>query len=198
MREKKTSYKIITQPSVEPLTLSYVKNYLKLDGISADDDLVEAMLTAARERCEEYCNIKFIDTVIEQVYDEFPKGRTLENCLHLTVGNVSSVEFVKYYDESGTLQTWSDTSYDIDTYDKAGRICVTTGESYPSSDTDRINNVVVRYTSGFGTSGTDVPQAIKQAILLQIGYMYNNREDKVKSLATLSEYLLQPYKTNFV
>lgn len=198
MREKKTSYKIITQPVTEPLTLEYVKNFLKLDGISADDSLVEALLTAARQRCEEYCNIKFIDTVIEQVYDEFPKGRTLENCLHLTVGNVSSVEFVKYYDESGTLQTWSDTSYNVDTYDKAGRICVTTGESYPSSDTDRINNVVVRYTSGFGVNGTDVPDAIKHAILLQVGYMYNNREDKVKGLSTLSEYLMQPYKTNFV
>jgi hypothetical protein len=183
MREKKTSYKIITQPVTEPMLLTYVKNFLKLDGISADDDLVSALLTAARQRCEEYCNIKFIDTVIEQVYDEFPKGRTLENCLHLTIGNVSSVEFVKYY---------------VDLYDKAGRICVTTGKSYPSSDTDRINNVVVRYTSGFGVNATDVPEAIKHAILLQVGYMYNNREDKVKSMSTLSEYLLQPYKTNFI
>ena len=198
MREKKTSYKIITQPSTEPMLLTYVKNFLKLDGISADDDLVSALLTAARQRCEEYCNIKFIDTVIEQVYDEFPKGRTLENCLHMTIGNVSSVEFVKYYDESGTLQTWSDTDYDLDTYDKAGRICVTTGKSYPSSDTDRINNVVVRYTSGFGVNATDVPEAIKHAILLQVGYMYNHREDKVKNMSTLSEYLLQPYKMNFV
>jgi hypothetical protein len=36
----------------------------------------------------------------------FLKGQDFSRIVcHLTIGNVSSVEFVKYYDESGTLQT---------------------------------------------------------------------------------------------
>ena len=196
IRNIATSYKVITQPATEVVATDVMKNNLKLDGITADDSLVATLLIAARQRCEEYCNIKFIDTVIEQVWDEFPRGAKFQNCLNLTIGNASAVESFKYYDESGVIQTWSASNYILDTYSKAGRICTAANVDYPTIDTDRINAIVVRYTSGFGSSASTVPDAIKHAIMLQASYLYSNREDKAHTMSTLSEYLLNAYVVN--
>ena len=196
IRNIATSYKVITQPATEVVATDVMKNNLKLDGITADDSLVATLLIAARQRCEEYCNIKFIDTVIEQVWDEFPRGAKFQNCLNLTIGNASAVESFKYYDESGVIQTWSASNYILDTYSKSGRICTAANVDYPTIDTDRINAIVVRYTSGFGSSASTVPDAIKHAIMLQASYLYSNREDKAHTMSTLSEYLLNAYVVN--
>jgi uncharacterized phiE125 gp8 family phage protein len=196
IRNIATSYKVVTQPASEVVATDVMKNNLKLDGITADDSLVATLLIAARQRCEEYCNIKFIDTVIEQVWDEFPRGAKFQNCLNLTIGNASAVESFKYYDESGVIQTWSASNYILDTYSKSGRICTAANVDYPTIDTDRINAIVVRYTSGFGSSASTVPDAIKHAIMLQASYLYSNREDKAHTMSTLSEYLLNAYVVN--
>ena len=196
IRNIATSYKVITQPATEVVATDVMKNNLKLDGITADDSLVATLLIAARQRCEEYCNIKFIDTVVEQVWDEFPKGAKFQNCLNLTIGNASAVESFKYYDEAGEIQTWSASNYILDTYSKSGRICTAANVDYPTIDTDRINAIVVRYTSGFGSSASTVPDAIKHAIMLQASYLYSNREDKAHTMSTLSEYLLNAYVVN--
>ena len=196
IRNIATSYKVITQPATEVVATDVMKNNLKLDGITADDSLVATLLIAARQRCEEYCNIKFIDTVIEQVWDEFPRGAKFQNCLDLTIGNASAVESFKYYDEAGVIQTWSASNYILDTYSKSGRICTAANVDYPTIDTDRINAIVVRYTSGFGSSASTVPDAIKHAIMLQASYLYSNREDKAHTMSTLSEYLLNAYVVN--
>ena len=196
IRNIATSYKVITQPASEVVATDVMKNNLKLDGITADDSLVATLLIAARQRCEEYCNIKFIDTVVEQVWDEFPRGAKFQNCLNLTIGNASAVESFKYYDEAGVIQTWSASNYILDTYSKSGRICTAANVDYPTIDTDRINAIVVRYTSGFGSSASTVPDAIKHAIMLQASYLYSNREDKAHTMSTLSEYLLNAYVVN--
>lgn len=193
------SHKIITAASVEPVTLNEAKLHLKMDGVTADDALIETLIEAARQSAEEYCGIKFIDTVVEDVFDRFPKGGFQKNdCFYLMIGNVSSVDYVKYYDENGDLQTWNASQYLVDNYRKQARICLMPNVTFPTYDSDRANGVLVRYNAGFGATAADVPAVIKQAILLIIGYLYNNREDKIKNLPSLSEHLLQPYKAAMI
>ena len=55
-------------------------------------------------------------------------------------------------------------------------------------------------TCGYGDDGASsdgaasVPEAIKQAVLLIIGKMYELREDSVSRLPKASEYILEPYR----
>ena len=51
------------------------------------------------------------------------------------------------------------------------------GEAWPSVTLAAANGVRVRYVAGYGAAGSNVPQAIRQAILLVIGSLYENRED---------------------
>jgi len=187
---------IHTGPSSEVLTLAEAKAHLRMDGIDADDTLISTLLVAARQMAELYCGIKFINTEIEEVFDRFPSG--MNDQMFLTVGKVSAVSSIKYYDSSSVLQTWSSSNYIVDTYRNQCRIGLASSASFPTYDSDRINGVKILYTSGFGASASAVPDMIKAAIKLTIGHLYLYREDTVKKLPSMVEYILNPYKASLI
>lgn len=48
---------VVTPPTVEPITLPEAKAQLRIeDGFTFDDDYISALISAARDRCENYCN----------------------------------------------------------------------------------------------------------------------------------------------
>lgn len=190
------SHKVKTAAGSYPVTLAEAKLHLKMDDISADDDLITSLIIAATQNAQDYTGIFFIDTVIEEVFDSFPKGS--KQSLYLTVGEVSSVASVKYYDENEVLQTWNSSNYIVDTYRSQARIATAQNADFPTYSTDRINSVVVEYTSGFGSAASNVPDVIKAAIKLTIGHLYTYREDSVKKLPTAAEYLLNPYRVGLI
>ena len=64
---------------------------------------------------------------------------------------------------------------------------------------DRINAVQVKYTVGYGTASTDVPEGIRTAIILTVGNWYENRQSVITGrtateLPLSSQYLLDQYK----
>ena len=67
------------------------------------------------------------------------------------------------------------------------------------SEVYTINAVHVKYTVGYGTASTDVPDGIKQAVLLTLGNWYENRQTVITGrtateLPLSSQYLLDQYK----
>ena len=70
-RARVTKTVIVTQPSIEPLTLAQAKAHLRVD-FSTDDDLITAMITSARIECENEVDQKFIQTEIDFYLDVFP------------------------------------------------------------------------------------------------------------------------------
>jgi uncharacterized phiE125 gp8 family phage protein len=102
---------------------------------------------------------------------------------------------VVYLDANGDSQTWDDANYVVDIYTEPSLIVEKNGSTYPDT-IDQRNAVTVTYTSGFGTTAADVPQPIKQAILLLIGHFYNHREDTVSEKRTAAERLLNFYRVS--
>ena len=61
---------IITPPTTEPVTLEEAKEQLRIEaGFTADDDYINALISAARDRCESYCNQFFTAQDIAYLYD---------------------------------------------------------------------------------------------------------------------------------
>jgi uncharacterized phiE125 gp8 family phage protein len=149
-------------------------------------------LHAATEHAQNYTNRVFINTEIVQVYDAFP---TSGEVLRLAVSPLVSVGSVVYLDANGDSQTWDDANYVVDIYTEPSLIVEKNGSTYPDT-IDQRNAVTVTYTSGFGTTAADVPQPIKQAILLLIGHFYNHREDTVSEKRTAAERLLNFYRVS--
>ena len=59
---------------------------------------------------------------------------------------------------------------------------------------NRADAIEIKFDCGYGSSSSDVPDAIKQAILLIVGKMYELREDSVSRLPKASEYILDSYR----
>jgi uncharacterized phiE125 gp8 family phage protein len=62
--------------------------------------------------------------------------------------------------------------------------------------------LIVNFVCGY-TNAAAVPQAIKQAMLLIIGHLYENRSDvltgtQINEMPLASRYLLEPYRNNFI
>ena len=185
------SLKEVTISSTPVFTTAEAKAFLKVD-TTADDTIIDNLVAAATQSCQVYTNQYFIRTTVEQYSDGWGSIGTLYK------SPVSSITSITYYDSDNALQTLDSTNYIVDSVSKPARIGLDVGGVLPNL-ADRINAVIVKYTAGYGTTSADVPEGIKQAILLTLGNWYENRQSVITGrtateLPLSSQYLLDQYK----
>ena len=187
--------KPITAPATEPVTSTEAKSHLRVD-TTADDTLIGTLITAARQHVEAHLRRALITQTWELVTDAFPVG----DVLRLPLPPLVSVTSIKYTDEDGAESTLSSGLYVVDTDSTKGRVVLKNGETWPSVTLAAANGVRVRYVAGYGEASA-VPRPIRQAILLLIGTMYENRESvlvaqgvTVAQLPFGVDALLMPYR----
>ena len=114
--------------------------------------------------------------------DWFPARR-----IRLPRPPLTSVTSITYTDTNGTSQTLATDQYTVNTFTTPGEIIEAWGKSWPTTR-DIPNAVVVTYVTGYAQA-EDVPQMVRNAILLSAGDLYWNRERSVKqALTDLSTY----------
>ena len=187
--------KLITAPATEPVTTSEAKSHLRVD-TTADDTLIGTLITAARQHVENHLRRALITQTWELVTDAFPVG----DVIRLPLPPLVSVTSIKYTDKDGNESTLSSAAYVVDTDSTKGRVVLKSGETWPSDTLAAANGVRVRYVAGYGEASA-VPRPIRQAILLLIGTMYENRESvlvaqgvTVAQLPFGVDALLMPYR----
>jgi len=182
----------VNTAAVNPVfTTAQAKEVLKVD-VDEDDTVIDNLVSAATESCQIYTNQYFIDTVVTQYSDNWNEFYTLYK------SPVDSITHVKYYDTDDSLQTLASSNYILDNTSKPARIGIAVDGSLPNLST-RINAVEVKYTVGYGTASTDVPEGIRTAIILTVGNWYENRQSVITGrtateLPLSSQYLLDQYK----
>lgn len=189
------SYKVITAAASNVLTTAEVKSHLKVD-TTADDTLIDNLIIAATNSCQEYTNRFFITTEITQYGDNWSDVSELfKSPVQTTLFNI------KYWDTTGTLQSLATTKYTLDNVSQPARLAPAPDESWPSI-IDGLNAIEVNYKVGVDNAA-DVDNAIKQALLLTIGHWYQNREAvivgrQVNEMPMSAKYLLDQYKIQVI
>lgn len=176
--------KRITTPT-EPITLAEAKLHLRVDD-TAEDSLITAMISAARETCEDRTEGTVPVTGWRLTLDTFP------DAIKLPRPPIASVESVKYIDTAGVQQTLSPMDYVVDTVSSPGYIVPAFGKAWPATR-DQINAVTVEYTAGSAAA----PHALKAWMLLAIGEMFTNREASAERPAVahgFADRLLDPFR----
>jgi len=193
---------LITAPSVEPLTLAQARLHLRIDDDNtADDTLLQALITAAREQAEHETGRRLVTQVRDMVLDAFPPdGEAIK--LHPDQVPAQAVVYIQYLDTAGQVQTVSSADYVLDAQNLPGYVFPADGVAWPADVAESANAVKVRVRCGYGDAATDVPQAVRQWMLLQVGALYRNREafQAGVSVAELpnrfTDRLLDPYRVH--
>lgn len=164
------NWRVATPPESEPITLSEAKLHLRLEHAD-EDDLIKGLITSARQHVEQICEMALMDQAWELSLDAF------DRVLWLPGGNVRQVNSIAYVDIDGQQQIVPETDYLIDSFSRPARVAPIPPKVWPQA-ASRINAVLINYQVGFEAS-KDIPQPLKQAMLLLISELYENREASV-------------------
>jgi len=169
---------IRTVANVALATCDFGTTVIRLAATSVEDDLLNAIITAAREYVESYTH----RALITQTWDFSLDGWPGKNYIKLPFGNLQSVSTVKWIDEDGTTTTLTDgTDYLVEQNgDQCGKVVLPYGISWPTGTLYPSRPITIRYIVGWTTRAL-VPYKIKAALLLTCADLYSNREGQVLS-----------------
>ena len=165
--------KLITPPTVEPVTVEETKLHLRLDG-NEEDNLISALIKAARQKAEEYTRRAFITQTWEVAVD------SVTSTLCLPRPPVQTIEAV----------TLDGQAVAPENYGLAVNLFYTKNPLYAVYP----GGLVIRYVSGYGSTAEDIPQAIRQAILMLVAHLYEHRGDVAEEIPPMIKSLLQPFR----
>lgn len=178
-----------TAPSSEPVTLAEAKAFARWTK-STEDAIFTALITAARQACENELQRALLPQSWEKTLDEFPDQ------IELPYPPVASVTSLKYTDSNGDQQTLNPNSYTLDNASEPGWIVPAYGLTWPATQAS-VNAVVVEYVAGYATAGA-VPEAIKTWIKLMVNHYFENREASIPGVSLqpipFIAGLLDPYR----
>lgn len=143
--------------------------FASADYSTGEDSLLSSLIVVAREYCEAYQNRAYVTQTIELSMDGWPSFP-----VELPRPPLASVTSIKYYDTANMEYTLAGTNYFVDVDSEPGRVALGYGVSLPTTTLREIGAVKIRYTAGSATA--NVSRRVKQAMLLLIGYWYENRE----------------------
>lgn len=165
--------KMTTAPATEPVTETEAKLHCRVDH-TTEDTVFTRLIEVARIQCENISRRAFITRTYTAYLDRWP-GYYFE----LPYPPLATISSIKYYDNAGSAAaTIAGSNYVVDTNSEPGRVAFVDGYSFPSVTLREINGVEIIYTAGYGNAAA-VPDVYKQAMLLLIGHLYENRESVV-------------------
>jgi len=181
----------VTPPNIEPVSVDDAR--LQTRASSGEDAILTLCIKGARAACEGRIQRALINRVVEQTFDGFDALG-----LALQLRPVVSLTSVKYDDTSGTERTLA--SCQLNTVGDVAQVLPPIDTEWPETQDGKVGTVRVRFTAGYGTATTNVPDDIRTWLLLTIGYLYSQREafdltGKVAEIPTrFTDSLLDPFR----
>ena len=210
--------KLDNAPTGAVITTAEAKEFLRVTH-SAEDTMIDSMVNGAVEVAQNYMNRKILEyeytlfmedwndvyvsnsyastyrdiLTNETIYGGYYSKFTGLPQIILPFPLASTTFIVKYTDVNRVSQVLT-TSFNLFVYENQKgflelKDTETLPEVYPIASA-----IEITFTAGMARLASDVPDAIKQAILLILGKMYELREDSVSRLPKASEYILDPYR----
>lgn len=185
----------VTNPNASlPLSLTTARAQLRTEGITYDDALVETYIRAAASTVEATYGLALLTQTVAQYHSGFPPAGA-GIALRIRPVAADGIASIAYVDADGVSQTWHSDNYEVfapSTSAGFPAVAPKHGKEYPVA-ANVPNAVVVTYSAGFGADASALPNDIKAALLLIIGDLYENRQDRANTLPTASERLLRKY-----
>jgi uncharacterized phiE125 gp8 family phage protein len=168
------SLKRSSSPVVEPVSLADAKSHCRVD-IETDDALIAGYITSARELCEDYLDRSLVTQQYVMRLDQFPPEIEIPRPPMASAGTATAVTVTYTLNDTGATATLAASQYRVDRDSTPGAIRNVYGGTWPSNRDDQ-NSISVTWWAGYGNPGS-VPQRVKNAILMTVLALYENRGD---------------------
>ena len=199
----------VTEPTVNPVTLSEAKAHLRIDS-DAEDALISSLVTAATRWAEDYCDRTWCYTQWQMSTDSFygNVGSPVQFGLRADGNNIDGRQTVvpnldlelqrppmaqsgtatavtiTYTPSAGaSTATLSASEYRVDRLSTPGVCRPLYGQTWPSHLLD-FNSTTVTYWAGYSADGTSVPDGAKSAIKMIVAHLWKNREMSTETALT--------------
>ena len=215
MREGMTSYKLVTGPAAEPVTVAEMRAWLRISG-AQDDALLGTLIATARQHIEQELNRAFItqswiylgnraparqipfignsmDLVPALIPEYEGQGYSTDATmpvLNLLFPPLQTVEAITTYslDDLATIE--DEGKYNVIADVEPGAIFLKNGQSW--TDRRPILGFQVEFTCGYGDTADDVPAIAKMGIMQFVARLYTNRGDSLGSIMADIMETVQP------
>lgn len=167
MSNKLRSLKRKTYTQATDFSLATVKNWLKMDELTADDAIITSLIESGVSCAEDYTGQVFGTATYTATYDYI-----YERDIRLLYSPVVSVEELRGIDEDGTVSVMDSDDYYVIVGDN-GSVNVKLGSRLPDSDRCSARHQI-DYTVGMGNGA--VPQSIIDGVNIYVQDLYENRK----------------------
>lgn len=165
------TYNITTPAATTPVTLTEVKEHLRLDAAdTSQDTYLTLLIDMATSYGERHTGRDFINKTYTTYRDNFWEPILLRR------SKVSSITSINYIINS-TTTLLSSSVYGLEDVNDYPYIYLKQNQSWPDETDDIPQSIIIVFVSGYGASATDVPADIKMALLSHIAFVYENRGD---------------------
>lgn len=182
-----------TPPLVEPVSLVDAKLHLKVD-TDADDTLISNLIVTARQHIETMTQSVLINQTWRIYFDRWSP----DNQMLLPVRPITSVILLKTFSDQDVPSTIDPSHYYADLVSSSPKLILRSSRTWAKPQ--RVaNGIEIEVIAGFGSSASDVPHPLKQAVLILLAHWYENRQIEcaglpAKDLGSALQSLLRPYK----
>ena len=172
------SYKTTTGPASEPITLLEAKTQLRVESDETDDDVwITSAITVVREQVESLTNRALMPQSLELAIGEF------DSTIALPKPPFSSLTSIEYYDEDNVLQTLSSDYYLVNDFVEPAEVVKKNDQTYPAVY-NRPDAIRIKFATGYADAAS-VPSSIKQAMLMLLTDLYDNRSATSSQMSTV-------------
>lgn len=184
------AFKQITAPSVTAVTLAQTKAHLRIDS-TAEDEFLTGLITSAVDFLEAEAGLSLIKQEWRLWYDCL----TDDGVIHFPRHPVQRMTQVTWYNAEGLPIILPGSAYFLNTMTRPARLRFDRAECPAGT----CNGIEIDFESGYGDTGTDVPDMIKRALLVLIAHWYEFRGvyapvDQPVSVPELYSRLIRHYR----
>lgn len=156
---------LVTPPAIEPVTLADARAFLKLSSTS-DDEIVLLLLKVARETVEAKAGLALITQSWRLHVDRWPRSGRLA----LYRYPAKAVTAITAYNAEGEPVVLSPDEWLLQPGGRPQRLYLSA-----RGDSASLSGLEIEFTAGFCENGVEVPDVLKQAILLLTAHLYEFR-----------------------
>ena len=160
---------LLTPPAVEPVSLAEAKAHLRV-GHADDDQFIATLIAAASRQVGAQTGLALIEQQWTVFRDDWPENGVFE----LPYAPLTAVEELASFGDDDTKAVIDPAHYYIDAASRPPRLLLRGSRIWARPG--RIGNgIAATVTVGFGAAGIDVPEPLRQAMLVLMAHWYEHR-----------------------